>query len=278
MATAAQKAAEKERAAKNAAKKGEKTSASSSFNYASIGLSQDIWNKLGSAGQAAMAAIGNGPIRKAIEKNQPLPEILDQKEMAKLWKEAESDPVIQKTYGEELTTAKDFLNKHIDLVSAEFQSLTADQQRAYIDAKKNLDEAHAAAGTAYSGFRGQAKEKLDTNQSGIVESSRRQLQTTLNAAGQAFEHRFGSAALAGTKLGGPITAGDAGTYGNTTYGGATYGSVGYDPTGGIGGTQEQDILAAKLQKQQDLAAEEKQSIQLDNISREKKTAEALAKL
>jgi len=281
MSTEKQKQEAKDRAAKNAAKKGgnsdNKASASSSFNYKALGISSDAWNALGSSGQSAMSVIGSG-VMKIVDKNQPLPTVLDSKEMNKLWKEAESDPTIQKTYGEELNVAKDYLNKNIDLVSAEFQSLTESQQRDYIDAKKNLNEAQAAAGTAYSGFRTQASNKIDTQQSGIVESSRRQLQSQLNSAGQQFEQRFGSAALAGTKLDTQIGAGDVGTYGNTSYTGASYAPVGYTATGGIGGTQAQDILKDKLQKQQDLADEEKQAIELENIQREKKTADALSKI
>lgn len=255
----------------------EKKSGSKSFNYKSLGISDDVWNSLGSDGQSAMSIIGKG-VMKIIDKNQPLPEVLDDKEMNKLWKEAEKDPVIQKEFGDEMNVAKDYLNKNIDLISAEFKSLTEDQQREYIDAKKQTQEAQAAIGTAYSGFRKQAEEKLGTQQSGIVESSRRQLQQQLNQIGQQFEQRFGSKALGKTVLGKTIGAGDIGTYGGQTYTGAGYTPVGYTATGGITGTQASDILAAKLQKQQDLAGEKLQEIQLENIKRENKQMKALSKL
>ena len=255
----------------------EKKSASSGFNYSSLGISQSTWDSLGSKGQSAVSVIGSG-IVKIMDKNQPLPEVLDKKEMNKLWKEAEADTVIQKTFGEEMNVAKDYLNKNIDLVSAEFKSLTEDQQRQYIDAKKQLNEAQAAAGTAYSGFRGQAKQSLETKQTDIVGSSQREIQKQLDQLGQTFEQRFGSSALAGTKLSTAIGAGDIGTYGGEKYAGAGYGTELYNPTGGIGGTQATDILAAKTTKQSDLAAEELQSIQLQNIQKEKKQAEAIDKL
>ena len=213
-----------------------------------------------------------------MEKNQPLPELLDDKEMNKLWKEAEKDPVIQKYYAEEMNVAKDYLNKNIDLASAEFKSLTEQQQRAYIDAKNQLDEAQASAGTAYSGFRQQANKKMETDQSGIVESSRSALQKQLNQYGQEFESRFGSTALAGTEIANPLTAGTVGNYGNLGYQGASYNPVNYTAIGGIAGTQASDILKDKLQKQQDLAAEQEQANALENIKREKKLKEAYDKL
>jgi hypothetical protein len=271
------KAAAKKSTAKKTETKSEKKSASSSFNYKAVGISTDAWNKLGSSGQAAMAVIGAG-VMKTIDKNKPLPTVLDDKEMNELWKEAESDPIIQKYYAEEMAVAKDYLNKNIDLVSAEFKSLTETQQRDYIDAKKALDEASGATGIAYSGFRKQASDKADTQQSGIVESTRRTLQSQLNQVGQQFEQRFGSAALVGTKLGTPVVAGSIGNYNNTTYTGASYNPVDYDPTGGITGTQASDILSSKLTKQQDLAAEKLQEISLENIQREKNTMKALNKL
>ena len=261
----------------SSSKSSDKKSASSSFNYKALGISSDTWAALGSSGQSAMAIMGS-QVLKIMDKNQPLPEVLDDKEMNKLWKQAEADPVIAKQFGDEMNIAKDYLNKNIDLASAEFKQLTEDQQRAYIDSKKALDEAQAEAGTAYSGFRTQAKGKMDIQQSDIIQSTSRALQQTVNNLGQSFEQRFGTSALGGTPLATKIGAGDIGTYGNEKYTGPGYTELGYSPTGDITGTQASDILASKVQKQQDLAADELQKIALENIKREKKQAEALSKL
>jgi hypothetical protein len=271
----AQYTAKKGGSSKSSSKSSSKKS--SSFNYKALGISSDVWNSLGSSGQSAMAVMGS-KVLKIIDKNQPAPEVLDDKQMNELWKQAEADPVIQKYYADEMNVAKDYLNKNIDLASTEFKQLTEDQQRAYIDAKKELANAQAAAGTAYSGFRIQNKGKLDTQQSDIVKSSQATLQDTLNKLGQSFEQRFGTDALGNTPLGQAITAGDIGTYGGENYTGAAYGSETNTPTGNVTGTQASDKLKDELQKQQDLEAEAVQAIQLKNIQKEKKIQDALKKL
>lgn len=274
------KAEEKARAAKDAAKHAKESSKKSSskdssFNYKALGISQDTWNSLGSEGQSAMKVIGGG-VMKIIDKNQPLPEVLDKNEMDKLWQEAESDPVIQKTYAEELKVAKDYIGKNIDLISSDFQNLTKQQQQQYLDAKKTINETQAAAGTAYSGFRTQVEKKAEKQQEAVVQSSKSALQQQLNTLESAYEQRFGSKAL--SELGIKGIGASTGDLIGGKYTGPVYGEVGFKPVGGIGGTQAQDILASKLQKQQDLAGESLQEIQLKNIEREKKQAEALSKL
>lgn len=277
MSTAKQKQAAKDRAAKNAAKKanssGSKDSSKGgSFNYQALGISPDYWNKLGSEGQSAIKVLNAG-IMKVIDKNQPLPEVLDKKEMDKLWKEAESDPVIQKQFGDELKVASDYMSKNIDLLSSEFQNLTGQQQRDYIEAKKNLIESQAAAGTAQSGFRGQAQAKQEADQSSVIQSTRNQLKSQLQSAESQFEQKFGTKALQDLKIN-PVTGKT-----ETGYTGPGYGeAITYSPTGNLTGTQSADTLQAKLTKQQDLAAEQIQANQLENIQKEKKQAQAISKL
>lgn len=60
--------------------------------------------------------------------------------------------------------------------------------------RKDLAEKMAAAGTAYSGFRGKAKEELAKTESGIVTSTRSQLQSNLNNLTSAFESKYGTGA------------------------------------------------------------------------------------
>lgn len=269
-----------ERAVKNAAKKAKKSSketksGSKAFNYKQLGITQEAWNALGSEGQAAIAVHGSQLI-KAIDKNQPLPEVLDDKEMAKLWKEAEKDPTIQKTFGEELTTAKDYMAKNVDLISSNFKTLTHQQQQEYIDAKKTLETTAAQTGTAYSGFRQQAANKLESSQADTIQSSQNELKQNLQSIESAFEQRFGSKNLSELNLAG--IGGYSGDLVGGTYTGPAYGNTAYAATGGLTGTQETDETAAKLQKQQDLAATAVQNIQLKNIQREKNLAKAYSKL
>ena len=277
---ATKKEQEKARAKKDAEKHAKESSKKStkdtkSYDYKKLGISDDVWNSLSNEERSSVKVINAG-IAKVIDKNQPIPSMLDPKEVEKLWKEAESDPVIQKTYAEELTVAKDYLSKNLDLLSSDFHNLTEKQQQQYIDAKKTINETQAAAGTAYSGFRTQAQQKTDKEQESIVSSSRNALQGQLNTLESSYEQRFGSKALSELNLKGfgasidPLIGGK--------YEGPAYGEVGYKSTGGIGGTQSQDILADKLTKQQDLIAERQQEIELENIKREEETKKALSKV
>ena len=58
----------------------------------------------------------------------------------------------------------------------------------------------------------------------------------------------------------------------------TLGDISYSPTGNLTGTQAADVLQAKLTKQADLADEANQATELENIQREKKVEEQMAKL
>ena len=252
-------------------------SIASSFNYGSIGISTDVWNSLGSDGQAALSVAGKG-ILNIIKKNQPLPTILDSKEMNKLWKEALNDPVINKFYAEDLRVGSDFLTKNMDLMSSDYQMLTDKEKQDYVDAKKNLEETYAAAGTAYSGFRKQAQTEQDKNTQDVITSSRNQYQANLNSLEQTFEQKYGSKALADLNVK-PLTAGTTtpvGMQSNWTL--PTTDSVSYTPIGDLEGTNATEKLKDEIQKQQDLASEEVQDIGLENIKREKKQKEALDKL
>ena len=236
-----------------------------------------MWNSLGSDGQAALSVAGKG-ILNIIKKNQPLPTILDSKEMNKLWKEALNDPVINKFYAEDLRVGSDFLTKNMDLMSSDYQMLTDKEKQDYVDAKKNLEETYASAGTAYSGFRKQAQTEQDKNTQDVITSSRNQYQANLNSLEQTFEQKYGSKALADLNVK-PLTAGTTtpvGMQSNWTL--PTTDSVSYTPIGDLEGTNATEKLKDEIQKQQDLASEEVQDIGLENIKREKKQKEALDKL
>lgn len=104
------------------------------------------------------------------------------------------DIEFQAKYGDNLKLATaDFQNSLQDF---QFQTgqLQTQQQQQFQDQQKALAEEKAAMGQTYSGFRNQAKQRLATDQGGIIESTRQQLKKSLTNLGQAWEGTFGSAA------------------------------------------------------------------------------------
>lgn len=139
-----------------------------------------------------------------------------------------NDPTIQAKYGDELKFGeRDFLTS---LENYQFQTgLTGTKQAQQIfDERRALAEQEAEAGRAYSGFREQAKSKLDTAQSGIIQSTQRQIKSDLEKAGSAFEQKYGTASLQAQT---PLAA----TYVNPLTGQTE--NYGYSPIGNVAGTQ-----------------------------------------
>jgi len=211
------------------------------FNPSYFGTAfQEAYNQADGGTKAAINVLGATMISQA-QANEQIPVALTSKDIKDLWKKAENDKTINKFYADDLKLGTDTLNKNLDLLSSDYQNLTEKEKQQYVDAKKQLDETQAAAGTAYSGFRGQAKGKLEKEQKSIVESAQNPLKSQLNTLESAYEQRYGSKALAGLKLPG-IGAGDAPTIGGD-YTGAAFTPVSYTPTGGIAGTAKTSELA-----------------------------------
>jgi len=148
-----------------------------------------------------------------------------------------NDPDIASKYADlATTTAKDFAN-NLGVIALNAQ-LTGQQQAATMtQEQKDLQEQEASAGRAYSGFRQQAQQKLDTSEQGIITSTRSKIEQQLREATTGVEKLYGSGyaglSSATTQYVNPLT-------GQTE-------NISYTPYGGLTGTVEQakeaDILA-----------------------------------
>lgn len=248
-----QKADAKSRAAADAAKHNGGSTNASSFNASAYGKSfEQAFNAMDPATQAAAAVVLSQTQKNALISNQPAPAVLDDKELKKLWSQAENDSTISQTYANELALGKDTFLKQVDLFSSDYAQLTDKEKQDYVEAKQNLESTAAQSGQAYSGFRKQAQDKLEKSQSDIISSSTRQAQSNLNQLQSQFEQKYGTTALQGLNVG-TVKAGTAtpvGMQANWTAPSTT--DISYKPTGGVVGTQAQSKLADITAQDQEL--------------------------
>ena len=243
MATAKQKQAAKDRAAANASNKSGNQGNPSAIGSTSLekmkgfdpsyfGTAfQQAYNQADPSTKSTLNILGSVMIKQA-QDNTPIPTALTASDIKDLWAKAESDPTIQQYYADDLKVGTANLQTNLATLTSDFQNTTGQQQRDFVEAKKNLLETQAAQGTAYSGFRKQAEQKQSADQSGIITSTRSQLQQQLNSQQQAFEQKFGSSALSSLGLGGVSAATTPG------YTGPDYGTPAtYTPIGGVAGTE-----------------------------------------
>lgn len=107
---------------------------------------------------------------------------------------AVNDPMLQAKYGDALKTAQADMQQFQSQLQTQIGITQTQEQMQFEAERKALAEAHAAAGTAYSGFRGKAQETLGKTEQGIVTSSRAAIQKQLTDATRNFEARYGTAA------------------------------------------------------------------------------------
>lgn len=196
------------------------------FDPASYGITPDLWAQLDPGTQAfveSAAKVVQGQYNQGAINVSVNADLLN-KAMAA----AATDPDIKAKYGDSFAMAQADLSNNLAYINADYaqsMGITLAQQE---QAKKTLSEQEAEAGRAYSGFREQAKGLLEKEQSGVIESAKRQLQQQVQKAGSAYESAFGTSALQG--------------YGTIGAGGQTYA-----PVGGITGTEplaeKQDIYS-----------------------------------
>ncbi len=145
---------------------------------------------------------------------------------------ATKDPTITQKYGEALQTASSSLQSNLGTLTGQYTQEQAANQRQFLQQQKDLADAAANAGQAYSGFRQKAKENLNASQNDIIQSSRRQLGQSLQGLIQPFEARFGTQQL-------QQTLGSANP--------GVQGDVLYNPVGNLQGTEslakQSDILS-----------------------------------
>ena len=150
-------------------------------------------------------------------------------------KRVQSDPNLMVRYADDLKLdTQSFalaLQQLQDSTSREAQRL----QTQFENERKQLSEQSAAAGQAYSGFRGKAEQQLQTSESGIVQSTRSQIQKNLQDLTSQFEGKYGSVRtpMASTQFTNPFTGSNIGvsglyqpgTGGQTTLSGVQAGGI-----------------------------------------------------
>lgn len=201
-----------------------------------LGLSDDTISQLSPAQKAMFAATG-AAIQAQYSAGRTVPNTLSADDLDRIFTEAQNDPGISDYYKEQLRIGGTDLTKAIAFLQGDYSQFQRENAQKFALDNKNLSEAEAAAGTAYSGFRGQAKKQLSDANSGIIESTKRTLGRNLESMGSAFEKTYGSDALAAR-------------------GGVNVGDVTYDPIGNVSGSQENAELTDVRNRANELGQEE----------------------
>lgn len=206
-----------------------------------LGFSDDTIKNLTDSQRNMFAALGKS-ITAQYDANKTVPPTFTAADLDRIMKEAQNDPNIDNYYKEQLRVGVSDFTRAVDSLGKDYNAIKAENERQFGFQRKDLSEAEAAAGRAYSGFREQAKTRLQGDQNNIIESSRRNLQKNVDTLGSSFEKTFGSSAVpGGPNLG---LAGEAGA------------DAAYNPTGGVAGTQENSRLVDTRQRYNDIIADE----------------------
>ncbi len=107
---------------------------------------------------------------------------------------AATDPTITAQFADALKLDKAAFTQNIQQLQTATTTSNQNLQTQFENDRRNLASASAAAGQAYSGFRGRAQTQLAQNESGIVTSSRSQLQQNLQDLTTKFESKYGTGA------------------------------------------------------------------------------------
>lgn len=83
--------------------------------------------------------------------------------------------------------------------------------------KTQLQDQMAEAGLAYSGIRKKAQDNMETMQTGVVQSNKRQLEKNINQLGSAYESKFGSSGFPGINISGSSYNPSGGIFGSQNY-------------------------------------------------------------
>lgn len=114
--------------------------------------------------------------------------------------QAAQDPNIVSTFADAAKVDKAAFQQGLLQLQQATSVSAQQQQQQFENERKQLAEQHANAGTAYSGFRGQAQQQLGQQEAGIVTSSRAALQKQLDDATRAFEAKYGTGATTPASL------------------------------------------------------------------------------
>ena len=155
---------------------------------------------------------------------------------------AANDPNIIAKYADELKLDTQFFQQSLQQMQSDINLSQGNLATSFANEKRVLAEQEAAAGRAYSGFREQAKSQLDQSESGIIQSTRSQIQKNVQDLTTKFESKYGSLATspATATFINPLT-GESSSLSGQRVGGI----VGY-----VGPAREQDIRNRALQSYQ----------------------------
>jgi hypothetical protein len=153
----------------------------------SFGITADIWATLSPVQQSQISVIDQ--IARGLYA-QNASDVTVQKAL----QEATIDPNMMAKYSDAAKIDVQAFKQSLDQLRINSSVASQQQQQQFIDDKKALDEQNAASGTAYSGFRSQAQQKLATQESGVITSTRAALQKQLNDAATTFESKYGTTA------------------------------------------------------------------------------------
>ncbi len=107
---------------------------------------------------------------------------------------AANDPNIISKYADQAKLDANAFQQSLQQIQTATSTTAQNQKTQFENERKQLADASAAAGQAYSGFRNKAQQDLAQNEQGIVTSTRSQLQQNLQDLTTQFESKYGSAA------------------------------------------------------------------------------------
>ena len=154
-------------------------------SWSTYGITSQTWSSLNATQQAVVAAAMNSANSQYSTTGNTIT-------LADALKAAAQDTTIVNQYADatNLTTA-DFQNTLAN-ISQQAQATAQGQQAQFYNEQKALKDQFASAGQAYSGMRNLAQSQLDTQESGIIQSTRSQIANQLRQAQEAVAQTQGS--------------------------------------------------------------------------------------
>lgn len=202
-------------------------------NLKALGLSDATIGALGEQGVAQFAALGEA-IKSMYEQNNPVPQTFTDSDLERIFKQASEDPNINEYYKNQLRIGNEELRRNLAYVQGDWQALEKQQQNKLMDEQKSQAELYAEKGTINSGFYAQAQKRLQEENRGVIESSKRTLQKEIDRLGMGQEKSYGSQNLQPISVGG----------------------ISYNPVTGISGQLEQNRLLDIRGKEEELINKE----------------------
>lgn len=161
------------------------------------------------------------------------------------FKAASTDPDIVAKYGDSLKEGVQQFQTTLQSYQTSLTQGMSDAERQFTADRKKLADTEADAGRAYSGFRMQATDKLNNDETSIINSSISAAKDKLNSMSQSFESKYGTDAYKQYLGASPALA-----FKNAATG--LQDSVAVAPLGGIAGSDPLGNKSDVLTKESDL--------------------------